>query len=41
MNEEYDNSLSDDQTIKGIIVDLKLVVDQLGKNFVKGKGSYT
>ena len=31
MNEEYDNSLSDDQTINGIIVGLKLVVDQLGK----------
>ena len=37
MNEEYDNSLSEDQTIKGIITDLKLVVDQLGKNFTKTK----
>ncbi len=37
MNEEYDNSLSDDQTIKGIIIDLRLVVDQLGKNFMKAK----
>jgi hypothetical protein len=36
MNEEHDN-LSDDQTIKGIIVNLKLVVDQLGSNFVKAK----
>ena len=37
MNEEYDNSLSDDQTINGIIVRLKLVVDQLSSNFVKAK----
>jgi hypothetical protein len=37
MNEEHDNSLSDDQTIKGIIIDLRLVVDQLGKNFIKTK----
>ena len=37
MNEEYDNSLSDDQTINGIIVRLKLVVDQLSNNFVKAK----
>jgi regulator of replication initiation timing len=37
MNEEHDNSLSDDQTIKGIITDLRLVVDQLGKNFMKAK----
>ena len=36
MNEEYD-SLSDDQTINGIVTDLKLVVDQLGKNFMKAK----
>lgn len=36
MNEEHD-SLSDDQTIKGIIVDLRLVVDQLGKDFMKAK----
>jgi regulator of replication initiation timing len=34
MNEEHD-SLSEDQTIKGIITDLRLVVDQLGNNFVK------
>jgi hypothetical protein len=31
------NSLADDQTINGIIVDLKLVVDQLGNNFTKAK----
>src|SRR4051812_40834133 len=37
MNEEYDNGLLDDQTIKGIINDLRLVVDQLGNNFVKAK----
>ena len=37
MNEEHDNSLSEDQTIKGIITDLKLVVDQLSSNFVKAK----
>lgn len=37
MNEEYDNSVSDDQTINGIIVRLKLVVDQLSNNFVKAK----
>jgi hypothetical protein len=36
MNEEHDN-LSDDQTIKVIVIDLKLVVDQLGSNFVKAK----
>jgi hypothetical protein len=36
MNEEY-NSLSDDQTINGIIVRLKLVVDQLNSNFMKAK----
>jgi hypothetical protein len=34
MNEEHD-SLSDDQTIKDIIIDLRLVVDQLGKDFMK------
>ena len=37
MNEECDNNLSDDQTINGIIVRLKLVVDQLSSNFVKAK----
>ena len=37
MNEELDNSLSDDQTIKGIITDLKLVIDQLDNNFSKAK----
>jgi predicted nucleic-acid-binding protein len=37
MNEEHDNSLSDDQTIKDIIIDLRLVVDQHGKNFIKTK----
>jgi len=37
MNEEYDNSLSDDQTINGIITNLKLAVDQLSKDFVKAK----
>jgi hypothetical protein len=37
MNDEYDNSLSEDQTIKGIIVDLKLVINQLDNNFVKAK----
>ena len=37
MSDEYDNSLSEDQTIKGIITDLKLVVDQLGNNFTKAK----
>jgi len=37
MNEEHDNSLSDDQTINGIIVRLKLVVDQLSSNFIKAK----
>jgi len=37
MNEEYDNGLLDDQTIKGIINDLRLVVDQLGKDFIKAK----
>lgn len=36
MNIEYD-SLSDDQTIKGIVTDLKLVVDQLSNNFAKAK----
>ena len=36
MNEEYDD-LSEDQTIKDIIINLKLVVDQLGSNFVKAK----
>jgi hypothetical protein len=36
MNEEHD-SLSDDQTIKDIIIDLRLVVDQLGKDFMKAK----
>ena len=36
MNEEHD-SLSDDQTIKGIVTDLKLVVDQLANNFAKAK----
>jgi regulator of replication initiation timing len=36
MDEEC-NSLSEDQTIKGIITDLKLVVDQLGNNFTKAK----
>ena len=36
MNEEHDN-LSDEQTINGIIVRLKLVVDQLSSNFVKAK----
>ena len=36
MNEEHDN-LSDDQTIKVIVIDLKLVVDQLGSNFAKAK----
>jgi hypothetical protein len=36
MNEEHD-SLSEDQTIEGIIIDLMLVVDQLGKNFMKAK----
>ncbi|HEY7571451.1 MAG TPA: hypothetical protein VH796_08780 [Nitrososphaeraceae archaeon] len=35
MNEEY--GISEDQTFKGIIVDLRLVVDQLGKNFAKAK----
>ena len=35
MNEEHDNSLSDNQTIKGVIIDLRLVVDQLGKNFTR------
>ena len=40
MNEEHD-SLSDDQTIKGIITDLRLVVDQLANNLCKGKGTYT
>lgn len=37
MNEERDNSLSDDQTIKGIVTDLKLVIDQLDNNFSKAK----
>ena len=37
MNEECDNSLSDKQTINGIIVRLKLVVDQLSSNFLKAK----
>jgi hypothetical protein len=37
MNEEYDNGLLDDQTIKGIINDLRLAVDQLGKDFIKAK----
>jgi len=37
MNEEHDNSLSDNQTIKGIINDLRLAVDQLGKDFIKAK----
>ena len=37
MNEEHDNSLSDDQTIKDIIIDLRLVVDRHGKNFIKTK----
>jgi hypothetical protein len=36
MNEEHD-TLSGDQTIKNIINDLRLVVDQLGKNFIKTK----
>ena len=36
MNEEYDG-LSDEQTIKGIIVDLKLVIDQLDNNRTKAK----
>jgi hypothetical protein len=36
MNEEHD-SHSDDQTIEGIIIDLRQVVDQLGKNFMKAK----
>jgi hypothetical protein len=36
MDEEHD-SLSDDQTIKGIIIDLRLVVDQLDKNLMKAK----
>ena len=36
MSEEYDG-FSDDETIKGIISDLKLVVDQLSSNFVKAK----
>jgi DNA anti-recombination protein RmuC len=36
MNEEH-VSLSDEQTINGIIVRLKLVVDQLSNNFVKAK----
>ena len=36
MNEEHD-TLSDDQTIKNIIIDLRLAVDQLGKDFVKAK----
>jgi hypothetical protein len=36
MNEEHDN-LAENQTINGIIVDLKLVVDQLGNNFTKTK----
>jgi hypothetical protein len=37
MNEECDNNLADDQTINGIIVRLKLVVDQLSNNFTKAK----
>jgi len=37
MSEEYDNGLLDDQTIKGIIIDLRLAVDQLGKDFIKAK----
>jgi len=36
MNEEHDN-LSDEQTIKGIITNLKLAVDQLSKDFTKTK----
>jgi hypothetical protein len=36
MNEEHD-TLSDDQTIKNIIIDLRLAVDQLGKDFIKAK----
>ena len=34
---EEDSSLSDDQTIKGIVTDLKLVIDQLDNNFSKAK----
>lgn len=37
MTEEIDNRISDVQTITDIIVDLKLVVDQLGNNFAKAK----
>jgi hypothetical protein len=36
MNEKHDN-LSDEQTINGIITNLKLAVDQLSKDFVKAK----
>jgi DNA anti-recombination protein RmuC len=36
MNEEHDN-LSDEQTINGIIINLKLAVDQLSKDFTKAK----
>lgn len=36
MNEEHDN-LSDEQTINGIITNLKLAVDQLSKDFTKAK----
>jgi hypothetical protein len=36
MNKEY-NSLSDEQTINGIITNLKLAVDQLSKDFTKAK----